>query len=272
MWKYGNVLFFVLVLSDGMTLSQMFVLHFEESLNQNDLELCEECYARGLPPPGADNLRAWPSTFELVVTDLRHPHVVLGPHLSEIAQHHAAAHRTVALDMAVQLNGWGFDATEYDDTSDALMTMMRRFRSAKPVVVQMVQTRMQHVAEACAYQGPLNFAKANVQKLKQLDCDVGEVLCSAEFHQQVQLIVQSSGSLAERGTALENAIADKECEVLALHGLTPDFQGVLHRSSLQAYVLETCATDVTASELIRASLAAKMSLRQRLTSYPPDAI
>jgi hypothetical protein len=61
--------------------------------------------------------------------------------------------------------------------------------------------------------------------LKQLDSDILDALSSADFQERVQEIVQSSGSTTERGRALENAIADKECQVLAEHGLAPNFQG-----------------------------------------------
>jgi len=89
----------------------------------------------------------------------------------------------------------------------------------------MVKIRIQNVAKACGYEGPINFAKADYETLKQLDSDILDALSSADFQERVQEIVQSPGSTTERGRALENAIADKECQVLAEHGLDPNFQG-----------------------------------------------
>jgi hypothetical protein len=123
----------------------MFLLKFEPHQNQNDLRLCSTCYDRRAPPPGS-GARPWQQDFELVVVDLSHPHVVLGPQLAEVADYHISAHRRVAQQMAKELREWGFDMPDYDDPSDALTAMMRRFRSEKPAIRQMVQHRIQHVA------------------------------------------------------------------------------------------------------------------------------
>jgi len=123
----------------------MYILQYEPRQNQNDLQLCRACYERGAPPPGSAN-RPWVQEFELTVVDLSHPHVVLGPQLVEVADYHVSAHRKVAQQMAKELQAWGFDLSDYDDPSDALIAMMRRFRSGKPAIRQMVQHRVQHVA------------------------------------------------------------------------------------------------------------------------------
>jgi hypothetical protein len=189
----------------------VYLLRFEAAENQNDLHLCRECYERGAPPEGSTS-RPWPQAgLEVVTFDFRHPHVVLGPQLFEVSDHHRTAHRSVAQQLSKQLQAWGFDIHKFEDPSDA--------------IVAMVQHRVQHVATACGFEGAINFAKADYQKLKQLDSDIYDGLCSAEFQEKVQEIVQASGSTAERGRALENAIADKECQVFAEHGLQPNFQG-----------------------------------------------
>jgi hypothetical protein len=128
-----------------VTVLQMYILQYEPRQNQNDLQLCRACYERGAPPPGSAN-RPWVQEFELTVVDLSHPHVVLGPQLVEVADYHVSAHRKVAQQMAKELQAWGFDLSDYDDPSDALIAMMRRFRSGKPAIRQMVQHRVQHVA------------------------------------------------------------------------------------------------------------------------------
>ncbi len=61
--------------------------------------------------------------------------------------------------------------------------------------------------------------------LSQIDADVHDALCSDEFQQIVQEIVQCEGSTADRCMALEIAMADKQCQTLAEHGLEPSFQG-----------------------------------------------
>ena len=205
--------------------SRMVLLQFAEDENHNDLQLCMDCYERGAPEEGSGN-RPWPSEgFELSVVDLGHPHVVVGPQITEVSDHHRCAHRRVALDMAKQLHSWGFDVAHFDDPSDALIAVMRRFRCTKPFLQSMVQHRIQNVATACGFEGAINFAKADFDKMKQLDSDIFDALSGAEFQERVQEIVQSSGSATERGRALENAIADQECQVLAEHGLAPSFQG-----------------------------------------------
>jgi hypothetical protein len=83
------------------------------------------------------------------------------------------------------------------------------------------------LAPACGYEGPINFGKGDYERLKQLDSDIQEGLSCTEFQEKVQEIVQAPGSTAERSRALENAIAHKECEVCAEHGLTPSFQGAI---------------------------------------------
>jgi len=204
---------------------KMVLLQFAEDQNQNDMQLCMACYELGAPPQGSGN-RPWPAEgFELSFVDLRHPHVVFGPQLAEVSDHHRSAHRRVALDLEKQLHSWGFEVSNFDDPSDALIAVMRRYRSSKPAVQSMVKIRIQNVAKACGYEGPINFAKADYEKLKQLDSDILDALSSADFQERVQEIVQSPGSTTERGRALENAIADKECQVLAEHGLDPNFQG-----------------------------------------------
>lgn len=204
---------------------QMVLLQFAEDQNHNDMQLCMACYERGAPPQRSGN-RPWPAEgFEQSFVDLRHPHVVFGPQLAQVSDHHRSAHRRVALDIEKQLHSWGFEVSNFDDPSDALIAVMRRYRSSKPAVQSMVKTRIQNVATACGYEGPINFAKADYEKLKQLDSDILDALSSADFQERVQEIVQSSGSTTERGRALENAIADKECQVLAEHGLAPNFQG-----------------------------------------------
>ena len=204
---------------------KMVLLQFAEDQNQNDMQLCMACYELGAPPQGSGN-RPWPAEgFELSFVDLRHPHVVFGPQLAEVSDHHRSAHRRVALDLEKQLHSWGFEVSNFDDPSDALIAVMRRYRSSKPAVQSMVKIRIQNVAKACGYEGPINFAKADYEKLKQLDTDILDSLSSADFQERVQEIVQSPGSTTERGRALENAIADKECQVLAEHGLDPNFQG-----------------------------------------------
>ena len=204
---------------------KMVLLQFAEDQNQNDMQLCMACYELGAPPQGSGN-RPWPAEgFELSFVDLRHPHVVFGPQLAEVSDHHRSAHRRVALDLEKQLHSWGFEVSNFDDPSDALIAVMRRYRSSKPAVQSMVKIRIQNVAKACGYEGPINFAKADYEKLKQLDTDILDALSSADFQERVQEIVQSPGSTTERGRALENAIADKECQVLAEHGLDPNFQG-----------------------------------------------
>lgn len=243
----------------------MFLLKFQPHQNQNDLQLCRACFDRRAPPPGSAT-RSWSQEFELTVVDLSHPHVVMGPQLAEVADYHITAHRRVAQQMAKELQEWGFHTAEYDDPSDALTTMMRRFRCEKPSIRQMVQHRIQHVAtgvclvgndmmqlpqkvifgflvfqrvalsvalmwllfprlSACGFEGPINFAKGDYEKLKQLDTDIHDGLSGTEFQQRVQEIVQAPGSAAERSRVLENAIADKECAICAEYGLAPNFQG-----------------------------------------------
>ena len=241
----------------------MYLLHYEATDNHNDLHLCRDCYERGAPPEGSIS-RPWPqSGLELLTFDLRHPHVVLGPQLSEVSDHHRTAHRSVAQQLAKQLQAWGFDIQQFEDPSDAIVAMMRRFRSSKPAIMQMVQHRVQHVATACGFEGAINFAKADYQKLKQLDSDIYNGLCCAEFQEKVQEIVQASGSAAERGRALENAIADKECQIFAEHGLQPNFQGkrrvwggihLLHHFDLPSMVTFGC--DCHAPGLLRINLTA----------------
>ena len=156
--------------------AQMFMLQFKEKYNTNDMQMCEACYIyqrdRGVPPPGR-TLRPWPSEYEVVDVDMRHPQVFLGLHLVEVAQDHAAAHTSVGKQLAKELHEWGFDVANFDDTSDVLVAMMRRFRSSKHDIQYMVQRRIQVVASARGYESSINFHKADYDKLKQVrwhDC------------------------------------------------------------------------------------------------------
>ena len=54
---------------------------------------------------------------------------------------------------------------------------------------------MPHVA-ACGYEGAVNFAKGDYERLKQLDADIHDGLSCNDFQQRVQEIVQAPGSTA----------------------------------------------------------------------------
>ena len=214
--------------------ASMFALHFDIGQHQNDLKVCLACHVRGAPPPDSD-ARPWPQAKEALEIALRHPHVTLGAHLVEVSHHHAQAHREVAarLEGDGSLAEWSVCPTDYPCAADALLAMMRQFRSTRPEIQGAVQQRMQLVAGACGFEGKLNFCKATVEDMEALDAAIESTLVSDAFLVQVDCILQSSGSATEQRRALEIAIADHECRVMVEHGLTPShssFQVLLHRN------------------------------------------